>query len=129
MVFRTWWAAGSWGPGESWPQILCRPLRLDSRRRSPEGAGLSGSSLRWVLDKHPTVAWNFVSAAGSDWAGYLVVVLCRTCAREVSSEDARSGRISATDKRYGHQLPIVYPSVRANEVVSVLRPLIVHHAG
>src|SRR5207249_880256 len=48
---------------------------------------------------------------------------------EVSSEDARSGRISATDKRYGHQLPIVYPSVRADEVVSVLRPLIVHHAG
>src|SRR6266550_2584535 len=82
MVFRTWWAAGSWGPGESWPQILCRPLRLDSRRRSPEGAGLSGSSLRWVLDKHPTVAWNFVSAAGSDWAGYLVEVLCRTCARD-----------------------------------------------
>jgi len=72
MVFRTWWAAGSWGPAESWPQILCRPLRLDSRRRSPERCrGLSGARYGGFSINIP-LSLELRRCGWKRWAGYLV---------------------------------------------------------
>ncbi len=112
-------------------------IREDVAQKVPDypGARYGGFSINITLSPGTSTVRLEAIGQGTSWKCFVERALeitaedGSTAAREVSSEDARSGRISATDKRYGHQLPIVYPSVRANEVVSVLRPLIVHHAG